>query len=118
MSSGFAWDIDPERAFSEGMDAWHRALDNAIFRLAQFYAPQIEAWMKSNAPWTDRTSAARQSLWAVADRDGRTVVIEMGYGVTYGKWLEYRWGGKWAIVAPTLDHWSPIIENAVQRLLK
>jgi hypothetical protein len=116
--SGFQWDVDPERAFGDGMDAWTRALDNAIFTLAQFYAPQMESWMKMNAPWTDRSSAARQTLWAVADRDGRTVVIEFGYGVFYGKYLEYKNGGRFAIIAPALDHWSPIITDAVNKLLK
>lgn len=118
MSSGFSWDIDPERAFSEGMDAWHRALDNTIFQIAQFYAPQIEAWMKANAPWMDHTGNARQTLWAVADRDGRTVIIEFGYGVFYGKHLEYKNGGRFAIIDPALDHWSPIIGNTTQQVLK
>ena len=135
MTTGFEWDIDPERAFSDGMSRWERAVHDAVFKIAQFYAPQIESWMKQNAIWTDRTSNARQTLWAVADQNGRTIVIEFGYGVFYGKylefknkrqmvtitpgqWQEYSSAGKYAIIAPALDHWKPIIEDAVQKLLK
>jgi len=116
--SGFEWIVDPERAFSTGFDAWTTALKQAIFRLAQYFAPQIESWMKAEALWTDRTGNARQSLWADAKSLVTSVAIEMGYGVDYGKYLEYANGGNYAIIAPALDHWTPIIMKAVQDLLR
>ena len=115
--SGFVWDIDPERAFGDGMDAWALRLNEAIFALAQFYAPQIESWMKANAPWVDRTGNARQSLWAVASREGHNVIIEMGYGVIYAIYLEYANGGRYSVIQPALDEWGGQLGAAVQRLL-
>lgn len=70
---------------------------------AEAHAFEAELTMKSKAPWTDRTTRARQTLWADADtRPGGDVRIEMGHGMDYGKYLENHNERRFAIVRPTI----------------
>ncbi len=52
------------------------------------WAGTMEGYAKSHAPWTDRTSHARQSLHGGVDvRDGQHVLY-LSHGMEYGIWLE------------------------------
>jgi hypothetical protein len=116
MTSGFRWVVPPSRVFPPGAEAYQQAIRRAVFTMCQFYAPEIEAWMKQTAPWTDRTGNARQSLSAFAEELTSAVVIELGHGVDYGRWLEWRNSGSYAIIAPALDEWGPRIMQGLLRL--
>ncbi len=98
----------------------------------QKWAPQIANWMRSNAPWTDRTSNARQGLYADVEPptfQQVTDIIElfMAHSVYYGYYLEgwnpetnsrmIRPGSQqWKIIEPALDHFGPLIWGDVRRL--
>jgi hypothetical protein len=104
--SGLTWEIDPLQAFGpipahlEGV-----ALDH-VEALLLFYGPQVEAWMKHNAPWTDRTGNARQSLNHTVERGDHEVALTLAHGVDYGIYLEERNGGHFAILRPAIDYWA------------
>lgn len=89
----------------------------AIKASAQYVAPQAEAWMKNNAKWTDRTSAARNGLSAKVVDSGNSVAIVLYHSVPYGVYLETRWGGKYAVIEPTIHVMAPLYVEAVGRLL-
>jgi hypothetical protein len=61
-----------------------------------------EAAMKSEAPWRDRTTAARRGLWAEPFGDARNGGIEMGHTAEYGVYLEESNGGRFQIIMPVL----------------
>jgi hypothetical protein len=65
------------------------------------------AWMKSNAPWTDRTGNARNGLNGVVNRDGDWTSITFFHSVPYGIWLEVRWSGKYSIIGPAVEEFGP-----------
>ena len=127
---GIVWQVTPDQAFTELVDAYENEIHDAIKQIADRYAPDIEAWMKSNAPWTDRTSNARQSLKAevLEDFAFNLVTIFLSYGATigsselgeldYGIFLELSNGGRYAIISPALDEFGPKIWADVQRLFK
>lgn len=48
----------------------------------------MERYAKTNAPWTDRSSHARQSLHGGFEEKGRKMTIYLSHGVRYAKWLE------------------------------
>ncbi len=73
----------------------------------QRYAPEIENWMKVNAPWTDQTGAARNGLAARYYSDSESTGIILFHQVPYGLWLEVRYSGKYAIIDPALQEWGP-----------
>lgn len=110
------------------------ALDDAVQEVLRDAIPEITAWMKENAPWTDRTGKARYSLkaefgdWWYIHADGEeanyksSTRLVIGYIATadpvwYAWYLETIKAGKWAIVGPTLDEWGPIIWNRVKTKL-
>lgn len=114
---GFKWTKPPEKVFPELATAYKVNIDAAIGLLAQSYAPQIEAWMKQNAIWTDRTGNARQTLASEVEEMVNQVTIAFGHGVAYGKWLELANSGRYAIVSPALDYFAPKIWADVKRIL-
>jgi len=76
-------------------------------------AEEIEAYGKNNAPWTDRTGAARDGLVADVSLEGSDVVITFAHSVDYGLWLELIQDGTFAIIMPTLEALGPeILERA------
>jgi hypothetical protein len=119
MATGakFTWVVPPSAVFPkipEMLAAQQRA---AIFLLFQVYSPQIENWLKDNAPWTDQTGNLRQSLWAEARLMSESVVIALDYGLSYGEFLEFSHAGHYAIIAPAVDYWFPQVWDAAVRLL-
>lgn len=78
-------------------------VDKAIEFLVNFHATEAARNMKMNAPWTDRTSAARNGLFtAVTKRGEGHYTIILSHSVHYGIWLEVKFSGRDAIVAPTV----------------
>ncbi len=116
---GFVWHTTPERAWGGLADEYARAIEDGVFALAQQYAIEIEAWMKDNAPWTDQTGNARQTMAAEAERlVGAAAQIILSYGVEYGLYLELSNGGAFSIIGPALDTFVPRVWADVQELLR
>lgn len=119
---GFAWTRPPSRAWPELANAYAEAIRRGVYQIAQRRAPEIEAWLKNNAPWTDRTGNARQTLNAPVEpqvyQAGLDMVeIILAHGVEYGIFLELSNAGRYAIIAPALDHWGPILWADIRALL-
>lgn len=62
--------------------------------------------MKYDAPWTDRTGAARAGLFTDKSHAGSLGAgvhrIVFGHGVDYGIWLEVANSGRYQIIMPTV----------------
>lgn len=119
----FVWQITPEQAFGELADEYTRAIHKAVKQLIDRYAPDVEAWMKTNASWTDRTGNARQSLKTEVDEViNEMVTLFLSYGepgeIEYAIYLELSHGGNYAIIGPALDYFAPRIWADVQRLFR
>jgi hypothetical protein len=114
---GITWDNPPSTAVPEMVEEYHWQVYNALWRLARSYAPRIEEWMKQNAAWTDRTSNARQTLWAEVFAMSDVVVLAFGHGMDYGTFLELANQGRFAIITPALDVFGPQIWNDAKALV-
>src|SRR6478609_9033806 len=79
---------------------------------AHFTSGQAEAYMKSRAPWTDRTGAARNGLGTQVITSTDKVAIVLYHSVAYGPFLEVRWGGKYAVIDPTMAAIAPLYLDA------
>jgi hypothetical protein len=89
----------------------------AAFVLMKNAAP-AENWMKTNAPWTDQTTNARNGLSArYAGSSGGVHTMVLFHQVDYGIWLEVRWEGKYAIIDPALKEWGPRVMQDLVNLL-
>lgn len=125
MSSGFVWVTSPSFAFRGLMDSYEEYVIQVVFEMLRQRAPEITAWMKANAPWTDRTGNARRSLIAeaMAAVGQKVLALELRYGprggeVEYAKYLEYSHAGRYSIIAPAIDYWAPVILADVQAALR
>ena len=86
--------------------------------LMQTAASKMESWAKENAPWTDRTGAARQRLHGEAYWENpKVVVAAIMHQVDYGIYLELAHQRKYAILEKTLEEHKDEIQDAVATLL-
>jgi hypothetical protein len=70
-------------------------------------APRAESYLKSTAPWTDRTGAARNGLTARPESGGKEYKIILAHGVDYGIWLEVAHSGAYAVIIPAIPVLGP-----------
>lgn len=118
MSLSIGWDRRPEDVFVEGYRNYWNTIVKAIQALCQSYAARIEAWMKENAVWMDRTGNARQSLYAAVDELVNGAVITLGYGVDYSVFLELANQGRFSILLPALDKFAAELWEDIQALFR
>lgn len=119
MTSGIIWETSPEAVFPRGVEEWLQSINEAVYQLMLFRAPQISSWMRLNASWQDRTGNARQSLYAEVERALFEITVWIAYGaaIDYAVYLEFAHAGKYSILSPALDYWIPILWNDVKALL-
>ena len=83
-------------------------------RLAQ----EAENYMKANRPWKDRTTEARKRLKVEFINLGGTYVLRFSHGVYYGRFLEYRWGGRYSILRPAAAIFTERLRDRLRYLFK
>lgn len=82
---------------------------------AESMAAEIENDAKANAPWSDRTGAARDGLTAEASDEGGEIVITLMHTVEHGQWLETIQSGRFAIIMPTLEKYGRPVQEAIAK---
>lgn len=92
-----------QRDLFHGLTWFRDAVNSGVQHVVEDVAKEAEAYMKANAPWEDRTTLARSTLSATAYHNKTVSGILLAHGVDYGRWLELRFGGRFAIVIPTMD---------------
>lgn len=105
-------------------------LDIAVRALIDYYALKGMGYLKTDAPWTDRTGAARTGLHTsvggfARGADGRFIsgsntehVITFAHSVNYGIWLEVKYSGRDAVIMPTVLKTGGELMSALQGLLR
>ncbi len=101
---------------NKNIEAYVDRLIAASLALGQDWAGTLEAEMKKKAPWQDRTSNARQSLYGRAEMGKDQITIRLGHSVEYGVFLELARDGKYAILKPTADKNTKDIYDSYKRL--
>lgn len=114
MKGGIRWYSDTLTPRAAGfMVAVVAGVDEILDQLAQ----QVQDYAQANAPWEDRTGAARDGLTAEHVSDGlfRDAIV-LYHTVDYGIWLEVRWSGQYAIIIPTIEHMGPVVMGELEGL--
>lgn len=91
---------------------------DAAWATAQYMAPRVENYMKTNAPWQDQTGNARSGLAARAYREADSIGIVLYHQVPYGIFLETRWDGRYSIIEPSIAAMGPEVMRMFDRLLE
>lgn len=113
MTSGMRW----EGNLTARLNQFGPKAKRAMVASAGYVAPQAESYMKQNAKWTDRTGNARQGLGAQVVAERNKVAVVLYHTVPYGVYLELRWGGKYAIIEPTMQWTAERFVKAVAAAL-
>lgn len=116
MSAGMkvSWDT---KELQKNTAAMMPKLHRGLTAIADRGAGIAQDHMRSTAPWTDRTSNARNGLFAKAFSTPSRHTIVLYHTVPYGIWLEVRWAGKYAVINPTLQAVGPRVMTMVNKLL-
>ena len=117
----FSWQVTPEQAFVPLYAQYAQELEREIVQLAERMADEIVEYMKSEAPWQDRTGEARANLFTLVQHEaGQMVSILLSHGslIPYGVYLELGYGGRFAIIAPSIDWFGPRLFHEVQAILQ
>jgi hypothetical protein len=117
MTVSWRWEQSPA-VWIRGAGEYERRVYTAIYTICLRRAPEIQNWMRSNAPWTDRTGNARQGLNTQIEGSREEIALLFAHGVFYGIFLELRNSGHYAVVNPALDHWGPIIWQDVLAVMR
>lgn len=73
--------------------------------------------MRTTAPWTDRTGAARSGLNAEVQVSTNSVQLILFHSVFYGVFLETRWGGRYAVIRPSIAPMAQLMVTNIGKLL-
>ena len=109
------WD---KSKFGEGFVGMTKRMRQIMPLYFHNFSRQVEAFMKSNAPWTDRTGEARRSLSMSFHKEGDVYVSEGGQGVWYGVYIENNYGSKYSILKPTFYKFLPQFEREVMGIMQ
>jgi hypothetical protein len=93
-------------------------VDRATRGLMSYWSGRVGAAARTGAPWTDRTSNARNGLQNGSGKQGDTYFIVLAHSVPYGVWLEVRWSGRYSVILPTLSMYGPRVMSAFNRILQ
>lgn len=111
--SGIYWLATSPGKMALEIDNAREGILGKLFLIGQYFAARIEAYGKEIAPWTDRTTNARQGLRAFADWVGQQVVIYFVHSVFYGVFLELK---GFAVIGPSLEAFYGEIAAALRKL--
>jgi HK97 gp10 family phage protein len=115
--ASFTLEIDSMKLRTKEMEP---KIQRALLGLCQHWDGPIEAHMKHNAPWRDRTTNARNGLAARGVKVSKTVfAIILSHAVSYGIYLERgtRYMRARPIINPTIDLYSPRVMASTIDLL-
>jgi len=95
----------------QNMEEEEKRMKAAVMRVAKYIAEEMERYAKENAPWTDRTSNARQGLQGNTRFDEDAIYAVIAHSVEYGKWLEIAHEKKYAILKGTVNkHYDDFVK--------
>lgn len=113
MGNSVSWADD---TLTVSLNHFNAQAQRALAATMAYHAPRAEAYAKKNAPWRDRTSNARNGLFAVPRVSPPKYQIIVGHSVPYGVWLEIRWSGRYQIIRPTVENEGAEVMRTVSKL--
>lgn len=94
-----------------------RKINKRVAMVVDRNAAWGQAWARVNAPWTDRTGAARGGLFAFPMSSGGHHEILFTHTPEYGIWLEIANNGKYQIIMPAVRHTGAHLMGDLKNLL-
>ncbi len=102
MKARVEWSKSPQDLGQRVIQYGQDLVFEALVAFVKERTSEIAAQMQREAVWTDRTGQARRELRTEVEAAGSTVTLYLISGAPHGQYLELRWGGRYAIVSPTI----------------
>lgn len=104
------------------LENMNETVRKGMLAAAEYAAPAIQTYMRQEAPWTDRTGAARNGLRTKVTSRGSNgvstqVAIVLYHSVPYGPYLELRWGGKYGVILQAMAFGGPLWLEAMAKTI-
>lgn len=116
MSRSFVIELEK---LDHNLKNFDRRARKGIKATMDYQAAKSETWMRTNAQWTDRTTNARNGLFATTEElDRNSWLLILSHSVSYGIWLEVANSGQYAIVRPGLLRAHRELMNTLSRLFE
>ena len=90
----------------------------ACEQVAKSAAARMEGEAKRNAPWTDRTGNARQTIRGVSGWAGKKLRCGVTGNMEYSPYLEFTHEGQNAVLFPTLENNRAKIMEQMKRVVR
>lgn len=101
-----------------GLTVFDDRLDRGVAGVVKQRSHIAEEWMKTNAPWTDRTGNARSGLGSTTEHERKVHHTLVLFGrVPYQIWLEVRFAGRYAIILPAIVDQGPKLMKTLVKLI-
>lgn len=116
MAGSFIWNTSDFKSAKR----MERQLLSGVGGLMRIGTGRGERYMKHNAPWTDRTTNARNGLFGKYRREARTLFsITFGHSVDYGVYLEKgtEHAKAYPIILPTIDYIAKQLQHSFTKLI-
>lgn len=114
MGIQFTWIDPPTATLSVNLNAYKEAVRTGMLAIMEKFRGIIEEYAKKNAPWNDRTGAARRGLTATIVQAALSATISLAHTVFYGVFLEFgtRYMAPRPIVAVALQaNYAPLMSE-------
>lgn len=102
MRTRIDWTRTPQELGQAIVQYGNDLVYNALVAYLKEKGPEIAAQMQREATWTDRTGQARRELRTEVEVNGTKITLCLITGAPHGVYLELRWGGRYAVVSPTI----------------
>lgn len=99
----FQWTVPPSAQMGEKVRRAAQKIGPLVLGVMTKIAAMCREYAKANAPWTDRTGAARAGLSVDVSNAAGAIAMTLFHTVYYGIFLELKFGGRDAIIMPTLQ---------------
>lgn len=99
------------------MDTHESKLKKAVVLYAKTSGLKLEGIAKEDAPWTDQTGNARNSLKGGADEIPNGAEIFLSGNMEYSKYLEHGFGRDYAVIEDTVTQNADAILKGLGKIL-
>lgn len=139
----FQWKVSP-KVIADGLEEYGRKALIAVQAVANYWGQSVQDEARQNAVWEDRTGNARGGIFFAVDGFGlypitgevspeatsqmtdvavesgsnETLIITLAHTVYYGKFLELKNGGRYAVIMSTIESNLPTLERLVQDVFR
>lgn len=104
MASGVVWEGKSLGDLSALLMERRATLPARVAAALNSLAPEIRDYMRTSHPWQNQTGDAERGLDAyVEEALSGLIALVLAHGVSYGVYLETKFGGRDAIIIPTLE---------------